>query len=119
MPPHAQLVGSTPEVGTVAHAEIFGAPAHFNATFSKAGATTDGYELEWTGIIGCIASFVHGFVAKADGDSKTTFTHYEHFNGGVLGCLPASVGRGIVKKNYDDFNAKLKAACEGTSGAAA
>ena len=30
----------------------------------------------------------------------------------LLVCLPASVGKGIVAKNFDDFNRKLKEVCE-------
>lgn len=62
--------------------------------------------------MGCICSFEHGFIAKKATELITTFTHYEKLTGGVLGCLPASIGKGIVKKNYDDFNAILKDARE-------
>ena len=108
--PYALLKGSSdkPAVGEAFHAEIFGAPKHFTGTFSKAGP----HELEWTGSIGFLCSFEHGMLAEKDGEDKTKFTHYEKFTGGLLSFLPASIPRGIVSKNYDDFNALLKSQCE-------
>ena len=46
------------------------------------------------------------------GKDTTIFTHYETFNGGVLGSLPKKVVNRITSPAYDKFNAALKAACE-------
>ena len=65
---HMVVTGSAapPAVGETRHYVLTSVPAPFDAVFSKAGETTKGtHELEWTGSIPCLASFIHGFTIVA------------------------------------------------------